>query len=70
MKTEQEIVDGCNELARRFYMAMGYEVPAEYRMHDATHPQEVMCWEMAVTAYEFIEGTEVDHILQCLEDEA
>lgn len=69
IKTEREIVDGCNELARLFYSMQGYQVPDDYRFYEAHHPHEVGCWNMAVAAYEHIEGTPVEDALSNLEDE-
>ena len=40
-----------NKLARKFYKAMGYVVPANYDFFQATHPQEVMVLSMAGIAY-------------------
>lgn len=66
MKTNAEIVAECNELARRFYESLGYEVEKGYRFDQARHPQERGMWNMAAMAYEYIEGTDVE---QALEDE-
>lgn len=52
-------VAACNDLARAFYKAHGYEVKDDYRFYEATHPQEVSMWNLAVMAYEHIEGTDV-----------
>lgn len=68
-KTNEEIVADCNELARLFYGAMGYVVPAGYRFDKATHPQERGCWDQAAIAFEQIEGTDVEQVLMELEDE-
>lgn len=68
MRTEKEIVDDANALARVFYGILGYQVEAGYRFDEATHPQEVAMWRMAVIAYENIEGTDVEDALGCLED--
>lgn len=62
-KTPKQIVDECNELARKFYAMHRYEVPDGYKFYLANHPQEVGCWEMAVIAYEHIEGTDVEDCL-------
>lgn len=69
MKTNREIVDECNELARTLYATNGYEVPDDYKMYDATHPQEKGAWAMAVYAYDHIEGTDVENALAELEEE-
>jgi hypothetical protein len=69
MKTDREIVDGCNALARKFYAGMGYDVPEGYRFDQAHHPQEMAVWDMAVTAYEHVDGTDVEDALTAIEDE-
>lgn len=69
MRTEQEIVDDANALARVFYGLLGYQVEAGYRFDAATHPQETAMWRMAVIAYENIEGTDVEDALSQTEDD-
>jgi hypothetical protein len=66
---EQEIVDGCNELARLFYASHGYQVEFGYRFDKARHPQERGMWNMAVMAFEHIEGTDVEECLREIEDD-
>lgn len=68
MKTPQEIVDGANALARKFYKSLGYEVPEGYRFDQAHHPQEVGMWNMAAMAYDHIENTDVDDCLNLIDD--
>jgi hypothetical protein len=58
-KTDKEIAREGNELARLFYQHMGYEVPKGYRFDLAHHPQEIAMWNMAVMAYEHINGTDL-----------
>lgn len=67
-RTPRQIVDDCNELAMAFYSMHGYEVPPDYKMYKATHPQERGMWNMAVYAYDYIEGTEVQSALDDLEE--
>lgn len=50
MRTEQEIVDQTNELARTLYHLRGYEVREGYRFDLATHPHEVEAWAGACAA--------------------
>lgn len=66
---ERKIVDRCNELAREFYKGHGYDVPLGYRFDQAEHPQERGMWNLAVIAFDFIEGTDVDDCLAQVEDE-
>lgn len=43
------------KLAKAFYAIQGYVVRPDYRMQEATHPQEKACVEMAFTAIEEVE---------------
>jgi hypothetical protein len=65
--TPQEKIDDANELARHFYRSLGYVVEEGYRFDKATHPQERGMWNMAAIAYDHIEGTELDAILDEME---
>lgn len=67
-KTSRQIVDDCNQLARLFYGMQGCVTHDDYKFYEATHPQEVGCWNMAVAAYEHIEGTPVEDCLSDLEE--
>lgn len=67
MKTDQQLVDSCNHLAGQFYAAMGYQVSKGYRFDKATHPQERMCWRMAVWAFEEVNGTDIESALASVE---
>lgn len=69
MKTDKQIVDDCNRLARIFYGQMGYEAPERFRFDASLHPQERGCWNMAAAAYYFIEGTDAEFALGKEEDE-
>ena len=68
MKTDQQVVDECNNLARQFYLMHGCEVPDDYKFYTAEHPMEAGCWNMAVLAYDHIEGTDVESALAWLDD--
>jgi len=68
-KTATELVDDCNELAGKFYASMGYKVEEGYRFDRAHHPQEQGMWNLAVIAYDHIDGTEMDQVLLDAEDE-
>jgi hypothetical protein len=69
MSNAREIVDNCNALARQFYRMHGCEQPDDYKFYEATHPIERGCWNMAVLAYDHIEGTCVDDCLAEVEDD-
>ena len=43
-RTDQQIVDQTNDLARRLYRLRGYTVAEGYRFDKATHPHEVEAW--------------------------
>lgn len=68
MDAQQKLND-ANELARMFYLSLGYQVDEGYRFDQATHPQERGMWNMAAIAYDHIEGTELDAVLDELEDD-
>jgi hypothetical protein len=68
-RTSHQIVADANELARIFYGRLGYEVAHGYRFDQATHPQEVAVWQMAVIAYENIEGTDVEDALNDISED-
>jgi len=67
-RTDRQLVDTANALARRFYARMGYQVPEGYRFDEATHPHEVMCWENAVDAFTIIADVSVYDALANIED--
>lgn len=68
MRIEQKIVDECNDLARTFYEMQGCQVPDGYKFYEATHPAEAGCWQLAMAAYDHIEGTDVESALDDLRD--
>lgn len=45
--------DELNEMARKFYLAHGYEVEVGYDFSKAQHPQERAMWAMAVMSYNY-----------------
>lgn len=65
--TDRELVDKCNSLAIHFYRMAGYVVEPTYKMYEASHPQERGFWNMAVEAFEFVNGSDVENALDCLE---
>ncbi len=65
-RSDQEIIKQTNELARRFYLEMGYVVKDTYLFYRATHPQEVLCWRMACIAQEKLTNTDAQ---QCLDEQ-
>ena len=66
-RTDQEIVDQTNALARKFYEMQGYKVPDDFKFYLAHHPQEVAAWDMAVTAQLELTDTDADDALRNVE---
>lgn len=58
MRTEREIIDQTNALARRLYEIRGYEIREGYRFDLATHPHEVEAWEGACAAQLMLTDTD------------
>lgn len=67
-RTEQQIIDDCNVLAREFYKVHGYDVPEGFKFHESSHPQEQSMWNLAVMAYEHVQGTDVLDALSQVEE--
>lgn len=68
-KTAKEYVAAANDLARQFYRGHGYVVPDDFKFYEATHPQERGMWNLAVMAYDHIEGTDIQECLSEMLDE-
>lgn len=68
MKTLEEIVNDCNKLAGLFYLMQGCKVDNNFKFNTSEHPTEQGMWNMAVAAYEYIEGTDVEQALLDIED--
>lgn len=52
-RTDAEIIKQTNKLARRFYSMKGYKARKDFKFYDeseARHPDEQLCWRMAVDA--------------------
>jgi len=73
MRTDREIVNQTNALARIFYKMLSHEVDAEHRFYDVSrenyHPQEAMCWSMACAAQRELTATDPDDAVANLEGE-
>lgn len=69
MRTDREIVDQTNKLARELYHRWGFNAPEGYRFDQATHPAEVIAWELACIAQLNLTDTDVEDALQNLEGE-
>jgi hypothetical protein len=70
-KRREKIVADANALAAKFYLQFDCQASAGYKFYEATHPQEVLVWNMACVAYGHINEVDVHAILEELqEDEA
>lgn len=69
MRTDQQIIDQTNDLARTLYRLRGYQVPEGYRFDKATHPDERGAWLGAVAAQMFLTDTDPVAILAEMEEE-
>lgn len=63
MRTDEQICDQTNELARELYALRGYSVPAGYRFDKATHPHEVEAWRGACAAQRLLTDTDPEDAL-------
>lgn len=70
-RTDQEILDQTNELARLFYQIhdRGGTVEKGFRFDLSEHPQEKQCFQMACIAQEVLTETDVIQAIDNLEDE-
>ncbi|MBV8248474.1 MAG: hypothetical protein JO200_08475 [Comamonas sp.] len=68
MRTEKQIVDQTNELARKLYAIRGYTAREGYRFDQATHPHEVEAWEGACAAQLMLTNTDPADALANIED--
>lgn len=66
---DKEIIKQTNDLARAFYALMGYRVSVDFDFGSATHPQEVLVWNMACIAQERLKFTDVFNLIEELDDE-
>lgn len=65
-RTDQQIVDQTNELARQLYALRGYTVREGYRFDGATHPHEVEAWQGACAAQLLLTDTDPNEALDNL----
>lgn len=64
MRTDQEIVDQTNELARKLYRLRGYVVAEGYRFDKATHPHMKEAWDGACAAQLLLTDTDPNDALE------
>ena len=72
IRTDREIVDQTNDMARVFYEMLGYMVPSGHRFYELDrvnyHPQESLCWAMACLAHKELTGTDPYDAVANLDD--
>jgi len=68
MRTDQEILDQTNELARTLYSLRGYSVAKGYRFDRATHPHEVEAWRGACEAQMLLTDTDPQDAIDALDE--
>lgn len=69
MKTDNQIVDEVNELARFIYEKQGYSVKEGYRFDKSEYVGENWCWSIAADIHEMYTDDDVDCALDNLEEE-
>jgi hypothetical protein len=69
IRTDQEVVDQTNELARILYATKGHAVPVGYQFENATHPDEEAAWYGACEAQRLLTDTDPENALAELEGE-
>jgi hypothetical protein len=67
MRTDQEIVDQTNELARQLYAIRGYVIKSPYRFDRATHSMEREAWAGACAAQKLLTDTDPNDALDNLD---
>lgn len=67
-RSDEQIVKACNKLAAAFYSSVGYDVAADFKFYESICPEEKAMWDLAVIAYDRIQGTDVEDALANLED--
>ena len=62
-KTDAEIIQEANEIAREFHRQNGFVVPDGFTFYDSDNPRAIKAWNFAVIAYEFLTGTDLTDVL-------
>lgn len=68
-KSDRQIIDEANELAREFHRQEGYAVMDGFKFYESDHPRAIKAWNMAVIAYEHLTGTDLTDVLCGINDE-
>lgn len=58
MRTDKEIVDQTEALARKFAEMNGWQVPPRKKMSDSVNPRFLVFWEMACQAQKVLTNTD------------
>ena len=72
MRTDEQIIDETNELARYLLAELigtGYQVPEGHKFYEADDPRSKAAWEHAVRIMEMTTKTEMADVLATLEEE-
>lgn len=70
IKFDKQILEETNELAKTFYSMMGYSnVEKDFKFYKSNHPNEILCWQMAIKAQEVLTETDVEDIDLDIADE-
>lgn len=72
MRSDQDIVDQTNAIARIIYAAQGYVMPEGFEFHTETinrHPHEEACWLAACQIQELMTSTDPTDAVSNIEDE-
>ena len=70
MRSEKEIIESANVLARKFAAAFG-DLPntVDFKFYETDQLQAKGMWDLAVAAFEHVNGTDVEDALTILENE-
>ncbi len=71
MRSDEQIINQTNAIARIIYSGMGYTVSDEFKFYTETknrHPHEVNCWNSACKIQELMTSTDPNDALCNLEE--
>lgn len=72
MRTDEQIIEQTNEVARAIYLIRGYQAPPDYKFYEFErvnyHPHERECWDMACVAQEILTDTDPNDALDNLNE--
>lgn len=69
MRSEKQIVEQTNELARQLYELRGFIAPKGFKFYEATRSREIEAWKGACIAQELLTETDVENALAELDIE-